>query len=474
MAARAWVPIDRRSIPKLITAFVAVEDRRFLEHGGIDWRAVRARRMAQPSCAPRRVRRVDDHDAARAAAAPHAAQLAAARSCRRCGRCGSSAHLEQAADPRAVSESRPARPGRGRCRRGERALLRRVGSRAEPRAGRDARRHRARAVARQPARLAGARARAPGARARAHARRGLRHRSGRRARTRGAGARGGGARAVPRAAFHHARARRARRDARPSRRDDASRTSLDSRCSARSRPRCGTRSTMLRDRGVRAGGGGRARQRERRGARVGRLARLLGGRRRGRRTWSSRRASPAPRSSRFSTASRSIAASRRRACSPTSRTYATSTGPYHPRNYDRRFHGPVRAREALASSYNVPAVELAQRARRREPAADAASRRVRVAPRDAEYYGLGLALGNGDVTLLELANGYRALANRGEWRPVHHGRAGRAAERRSGRFAPRDVAARCGARARHPRRSRRARARLRHRVRRSSSRSLSR
>ena len=28
-----------------------------------------------------------------------------------------------------------------------------------------------------------------------------------------------------------------------------------------------------------------------------------------------------------------------------------------------------------------------------------------------------LALGNGDVTLIELANGYRALANGGEWRP---------------------------------------------------------
>ena len=43
------------------------------------------------------------------------------------------------------------------------------------------------------------------------------------------------------------------------------------------------------------------------------------------------------------------------------RAYPTSTGPYQPRNYDRRFHGPVRAREALASSYNVPAVELADR-----------------------------------------------------------------------------------------------------------------
>src|SRR5262249_42697444 len=35
---------------------------------------------------------------------------------------------------------------------------------------------------------------------------------------------------------------------------------------------------------------------------------------------------------------------------------------------------------------------------------------------DAQYYGLGLALGDGDVTLIELANGYRALANGGEWR----------------------------------------------------------
>src|SRR5262249_5149842 len=42
-------------------------------------------------------------------------------------------------------------------------------------------------------------------------------------------------------------------------------------------------------------------------------------------------------------------------------TYQTVSGPYHPRNYDRSFHGPVRAREALASSYNLPAVALADR-----------------------------------------------------------------------------------------------------------------
>jgi penicillin-binding protein 1C len=99
------------------------------------------------------------------------------------------------------------------------------------------------------------------------------------------------------------------------------------------------------------------------------------------------------------------------------RVYQTSTGPYAPRNYDRRFHGPVRAREALGSSYNVPAVELAERL--------GASRLLRVLRGagfaslrgSAEFYGLGLALGNGDVSLLELANGYRALAGGGVWRP---------------------------------------------------------
>jgi penicillin-binding protein 1C len=99
------------------------------------------------------------------------------------------------------------------------------------------------------------------------------------------------------------------------------------------------------------------------------------------------------------------------------KAYATATGSYTPRNYDRRFRGPVRAREALASSYNVPAVELASRV-----GTGALLHTLHLAgftslSRDAQYYGLGLALGNGDVTLIELANAYRALANGGQWRP---------------------------------------------------------
>ena len=100
------------------------------------------------------------------------------------------------------------------------------------------------------------------------------------------------------------------------------------------------------------------------------------------------------------------------------RTYQTSAGPYHPRNYDHRFHGPVRVREALASSYNVPAVDMAERlgvASVLGTMHDAGFASLR---RSSDYYGLGIALGNGDVTLLELANAYRALANGGSWSPV--------------------------------------------------------
>jgi penicillin-binding protein 1C len=99
------------------------------------------------------------------------------------------------------------------------------------------------------------------------------------------------------------------------------------------------------------------------------------------------------------------------------KSYATTTGAYAPRNYDRRFRGPVRAREALASSYNVPAVELAARVGTGSLLHTLHLAGFESLQRDADYYGLGLALGNGDVTLVELANGYRALANGGSWRP---------------------------------------------------------
>jgi penicillin-binding protein 1C len=87
-------------------------------------------------------------------------------------------------------------------------------------------------------------------------------------------------------------------------------------------------------------------------------------------------------------------------------------------NYDKTYHGKVRMREALACSYNVPAVRTAQKVG--VPAFLAKLRDFGFASLDksAEFYGEGLALGDGEVTLLELTNAYAALARGGVWLPV--------------------------------------------------------
>jgi penicillin-binding protein 1C len=97
---------------------------------------------------------------------------------------------------------------------------------------------------------------------------------------------------------------------------------------------------------------------------------------------------------------------------------ATATGLYVPQNYDHAFRGPVTLRQALAGSLNVPAVRTLVlvgtapfHSRLRRLGLDTLDR-------DAEDYGYGLALGGGDVTLLQLANAYRALANGGRVGPV--------------------------------------------------------
>lgn len=88
------------------------------------------------------------------------------------------------------------------------------------------------------------------------------------------------------------------------------------------------------------------------------------------------------------------------------------SGIYRPQNYDRHFHGLVTARQALAASLNVPAVRTLNLI-----GLDTLVDRLRALGfrelRSADYYGPSLALGSADVTLWDLVNGYRALANGG-------------------------------------------------------------
>jgi penicillin-binding protein 1C len=93
--------------------------------------------------------------------------------------------------------------------------------------------------------------------------------------------------------------------------------------------------------------------------------------------------------------------------------FSAASGDYVPKNYDRRAHGPVRARVALASSYNVPAVRVAEKISAQELLRTLHRAGFDSLDREAEHYGLGLVLGDGEVTLQELARAYAGLARGG-------------------------------------------------------------
>jgi len=98
--------------------------------------------------------------------------------------------------------------------------------------------------------------------------------------------------------------------------------------------------------------------------------------------------------------------------------YPTPTGNYRPENYAHRIYGPVTCRDALGNSLNIASVKLLSSlggapvllARLQELG-------LSTLTEPADHYGLGLTLGNAPVRLIELANAYACLARLGEWRP---------------------------------------------------------
>lgn len=98
---------------------------------------------------------------------------------------------------------------------------------------------------------------------------------------------------------------------------------------------------------------------------------------------------------------------------------AIGTGLHNFRNYSRQFYGPLPLRETLGNSLNIPALKTI--------------RYVGVGPyltllhdlgfstldQSSSIYDEGLALGNAEVTLYDLVQGYASLANHGIYTPLH-------------------------------------------------------
>jgi len=87
---------------------------------------------------------------------------------------------------------------------------------------------------------------------------------------------------------------------------------------------------------------------------------------------------------------------------------------YTPHNYDSRYRGPLRVRAALAGSENVPAVAMLH-----QVGTESYLRLLRNAgftglDHTASYYGLGLTLGNAEVTLEQLIEAYAMFARGGK------------------------------------------------------------
>ncbi len=91
----------------------------------------------------------------------------------------------------------------------------------------------------------------------------------------------------------------------------------------------------------------------------------------------------------------------------------TEKGVFSPKNYDRRAHGPVLVREALASSLNVPAVAVTNELGVERTLAALRKSGFDSLTQSPSEYGVALALGDGEVRLLELARAYSMLARGG-------------------------------------------------------------
>ena len=86
---------------------------------------------------------------------------------------------------------------------------------------------------------------------------------------------------------------------------------------------------------------------------------------------------------------------------------------YRPENYDRQYHGPTSLRNALARSYNIPAIRVMDQVGVANALRMAHRMGINGLDRGLNFYGLSLVLGGGEVSLLDHTYAFTLFANQG-------------------------------------------------------------
>lgn len=101
-------------------------------------------------------------------------------------------------------------------------------------------------------------------------------------------------------------------------------------------------------------------------------------------------------------------------CSPDD--FTSTNGCYSPVNYDGNFRGPMTLRNALAQSINVPSIQTLYLAGIKNSITLAQAMGIGSLG-NADQYGLTLVLGGGEVSLLDMTSAYGVFANEGVRHP---------------------------------------------------------
>lgn len=97
----------------------------------------------------------------------------------------------------------------------------------------------------------------------------------------------------------------------------------------------------------------------------------------------------------------------------------TDFGAYSPDNFDYDFMGPIKAKDALILSRNIPAIYLTSQLS--HPDLYEFMQEANITHlKSEEHYGLSLTLGGAEVSMQELVGLYATLANGGLWKPLRY------------------------------------------------------